>query len=456
MIGGERPGQVPRGRRGASVGEPAVTAQRGGQAQIIEQFVSIVAERGYVQTKVSELTARARVSRAHFYELFKGKEDCFLSAQRELAAELVDEVARAVAAAAPRGALKAALAALTDFAEQKPAEFTFVTHEATLAGPRAWQQRERMIAAIGDEVERCWERLPAETLLPDLPARCLLGGAVRALGMRMRRGQQRPKALLGELLGWAKSYQVAKRTRKWSDLITHAQPRRGRQDAVVGPIEPAPLPRGRHGVPPPVAKRSQRERLLHATGRVAAAEGYANATVAEIVAAAGVSREVFYEHFHDKQEAFAETIKFVFEQLMAESAGAYFSTAGSWPERIWEASAAFSGLIVGQPQLCHAVFVEPYAADVQRPDDFVVGFTLFLEDGYRYRPEAARVPRIAGEAIGGVVLEVINSYLRRGRTTELPGLLPGLAYITLAPFTGPEAAHEFVVRKAGEGDHQRV
>jgi len=141
---------------------------------------------------------------------------------------------------------------------------------------------------------------------------------------------------------------------------------------------------------------------------------------------------------------------------MAESAGAYFSTAGSWPERIWEASAAFSGLIVGQPQLCHAVFVEPYAADVQRPDDFVVGFTLFLEDGYRYRPEAARVPRIAGEAIGGVVLEVINSYLRRGRTTELPGLLPGLAYITLAPFTGPEAAHEFVVRKAGEGDHQRV
>src|SRR5207237_1334264 len=83
-------------------------------------------------------------------------------------------------------------------------------------------------------------------------------------------------------------------------------------------------------------------------------------------------------------------------------------TAGLWPERIWETSAAFTGLIVGQPHLCHAVFVEPYAADVQRPDDFVVGFTLFLEEGYRYRTEAARVPRIAGEAIGGVVLEVIN------------------------------------------------
>jgi AcrR family transcriptional regulator len=427
-----------------------VTARPGDKAQIIDAFVSIVAERGYQQAKVSEVVARAGVARAQFYELFKGKEDCFLSAQRELAAELIDEVARAIAAAEPGGAMQAALATLTGSAAQKPGAFAFLTHEATLAGPRPWQQRERMIAAIGDELERCWESLPAASLLPDLPARYLLGGSVRALGMRIRRGQQRPKTLLGELLGWAESYQVAKRTRKWSDLIANAQPRRDRQAAVVGPIEPAPLPRGRHRVPPPIAKRSQRERLVHATGRVVTADGYAKATVAEIVASARVSREVFYEHFHDKQEAFAETIKFVFEQLMAESAGAFFSTAGLWPERIWETSAAFTGLIVGQPHLCHAVFVEPYAADVQRPDDFVVGFTLFLEEGYRYRTEAAQVPRIAGEAIGGVVLEVINSYLRRGRTADLPGLLPGLAYITLAPFMGPEAAYEFVARKARE------
>jgi AcrR family transcriptional regulator len=273
----------------------------------------------------------------------------------------------------------------------------------------------------------------------------------------MRRGEDRPKRLLDELVSWIESYGVPKGTRRWSSVVASSRSLPDPHDVVLGPIEPAPLPRGRHRLPPAVAKRSQRERLLHATGRVVAAGGYAKATVADIVAAAGVSREVFYKHFHDKQEAFAETIKFVFEQIMARSAGAFFSTDGPWPERIWQASAAFIGFIVDQPGLAHAVFVEPYAVapDVQRPDEFVVGFTLFLEDGYRYRPEAAHVPRVAGEAIGGAVLEAINSYLRSGRSAELPELVPGGAYMILAPFMGPDAAYEFVVRKARERDGDR-
>jgi AcrR family transcriptional regulator len=434
-----------------------VTRQLADRSPITDAFVSMVAERGYVQTKVSDVTTRAGVSRAQFYALFKGKEECFLEAQRELAATLIDEIRRSLAAADSGAGTQAALAALSDFADQKPAEFTFITHEATLAGPRAWQQRQTMIAAIAEEIERSWDSLPAKTPIPDLARSYLLGGAIRALGMRMRRGEERPKGLLGELVSWSESYQAPRGARRWSNVIASAHLLREREEVVVGPIEPAPLPRGRHRLPPAVAKRSQRERLLHATGRVVAADGYAKATVADIVAAAAVSREVFYENFRDKQEAFAETIKFVFEQLMAGSAGAFFSTAGPWPERIWQASAAFTGFIVAHPDLVHAVFVEPYAvaADVQRPDDFVLGFTLFLEDGYRYRPEAARVPRIAGEAIGGVVLEAINSYLRCGRIGELGELVPGLAYVILAPFMGTDAASEFVVRKAGDGNGSR-
>jgi AcrR family transcriptional regulator len=429
--------------------------ERGARARIMGEFVEMVADRGYLQTKVSELTARAGVTRAQFYELFKDKEGCFLSAQQGLSVTIVDRVRQAVAAADPyRGTIEAALAALTDFADKEPAAFTFLTHEATLAGSRAWQERERLIAATRGEIERRWEELPAGTLIPDLASGYLLGGALRALGMRMRRGEYRPKALRDELISWIETYQVPKGTRRWSSVIASAHPLRARQDVVLGPLEPARLPRGRHRLPPAVAKRSQRERLLHATGRVAAGDGYAKASVASIVAAAGVSREVFYDHFHDKQEAFAETIKFVFEQLMAGSAGAFFSTDGSWPERIWQASATFVEFLAAQPNLIRAVFVEPYAvaADIQRPDDFVLGFTLFLEDGYRYRPQAAQVPRIAGEAIGGVVLEAINSYLRSGRDAQLRELVPGLNYVTLAPFMGADAAYEFVARKAQDGE----
>jgi AcrR family transcriptional regulator len=313
-----------------------------------------------------------------------------------------------------------------------------------------------MIATISGEIERRWETLPAEAPVPDLPTAYLLGGAIRALGIRMRRGEDPPNALLGELIAWAESYRVPKGERRWSSVIASARTPRDRRDVALGPLEPAPLPRGRHRLPAAVAKRSQRERLLHATGRVLARDGYEKATVAEIVAAAGVSREVFYEQFHDKQEAFAETIKLVFEQLMAGSAGAFFSADGPWPERIWEASAAFIGFLESQPDLVHAVFTEPYAGDVQRPDEFVVGFTLLLEDGYRCRPQAAEVPRIAGEAIGGVVLESINAYLRSGRATELGELVPGVVYATVAPFMGPDAACEFVVSKAGESDGERA
>jgi AcrR family transcriptional regulator len=183
-----------------------VRAKSGDRSHIIEAFVSMVAERGYAQTKVSEVTVRADVTRAHFYELFRDREDCFLQAQRELTAAMVDDARQAIAAANPGAAVQAALAALTDFADQRVAAFTFITHEATLAGPRAWQQRERMIAAIGAEIERRWESLPPKTPVPDLDPSYLLGGAVRALGMRMRRDEDPPKSLLGELVSWAESY----------------------------------------------------------------------------------------------------------------------------------------------------------------------------------------------------------------------------------------------------------
>src|ERR1019366_5636689 len=69
---------------------------------------------------------------------------------------------------------------------------------------------------------------------------------------------------------------------------------------------PRRLPRGRHGLPAGVIARSQRTRIIYGTAEVMMAKGYENATVTDIVAAAGVSREVFYEHFSDKQNAFLE------------------------------------------------------------------------------------------------------------------------------------------------------
>src|SRR5207244_1206420 len=129
-LSNERPGQAHCGNRGARARKRCVTVQPANHSHIIEQIVSMVAERGYAQTKVSEVTARTDVTRAHFYELFKDKEDCFLEAQRKLAATMVEEVRQSIAAAPAGAAAQAVLAALTDFAEQRAPAFTFITHEA--------------------------------------------------------------------------------------------------------------------------------------------------------------------------------------------------------------------------------------------------------------------------------------------------------------------------------------
>ncbi|MFD6450615.1 TetR/AcrR family transcriptional regulator [Nocardia sp. NPDC060220] len=42
--------------------------------------LNVVAEKGYQQTTVSDIVKRAEVSRRTFYELFAGKEDCYVAA----------------------------------------------------------------------------------------------------------------------------------------------------------------------------------------------------------------------------------------------------------------------------------------------------------------------------------------------------------------------------------------
>lgn len=51
-------------------------------------------------------------------------------------------------------------------------------------------------------------------------------------------------------------------------------------------------------------RASQRGRLICAVADAVAAKGYAAASVADIIAIAGVSRRTFYEHFHDKEACF--------------------------------------------------------------------------------------------------------------------------------------------------------
>ena len=174
--------------------------------------------------------------------------------------------------------------------------------------------------------------------------------------------------------------------------------------------------------------------------------------VAEIVAAAGVSREVFYAYFSDKEQAFLAAHQLIFEQLMAASSSAFFTPGTSWPERVWDGASAFAGMVAANPSFAHFAFVAAYGigeTGVRRMDETALAFGMFLDEGYRARPEAAELSRLTSDAIALGVMETAALYVRNGRTAQLPAAIPTVAYTALAPFIGPDAAEALVESKLG-------
>jgi AcrR family transcriptional regulator len=195
-----------------------------------------------------------------------------------------------------------------------------------------------------------------------------------------------------------------------------------------------------------VVARSQRTRIIYATAEATMVKGYANTTVTDIVAQAGVARDVFYEHFTDKQHAFLEAQQHPTQHIVDTCAAAHFSAA-DWPERMWRGLGALLALIASNPAISHLRLVECYAAGpaaIRRAEEITRSFTIFLEEGYSQRPAARDLPRLFSEAITGAIFEIIQRHIARGEAAELLRRLPLITYIAVAPFTGPEAAIRLV------------
>jgi AcrR family transcriptional regulator len=423
-----------------------VSAPAPQRERALSAIVEVVSREGYVNTTVAQITGESHLSRTTFYEHFKDKQQCFLAAQSELAARLGCEVEQAVSGGEPARALTSALEALMAFAEHEPAAFHVLTHEAMIAGPCALDARDELMLAIEHTVEQALATAPRAGAQADIPTKLVLGGAVRLIGMSMRRGAGAPEPALAELPKWLDCYGTPAEQTRWRQVTGVGEVPLGAK-TPTRPVAPQPLPRGRHRLSNEVVQAVQRERILHASAEVVCAKGYAATTVADIAKAAGLSREVFYEHFNDKQDAFLRAQQLVFEQMIAASAGAFFTSERTWPQRIWEAIRTTTAWILDQPTFAHFDFIEAYALgpiDAKRVDENVLAFNIFLEEGYRYRPQAAELPRVFAEAIAGSVLELAAFYVRHDRAQETPGLLPLLTYVILAPFTGVKEANELI------------
>lgn len=201
------------------------------------------------------------------------------------------------------------------------------------------------------------------------------------------------------------------------------------------------LPRGRHGLPRELVVRSQRERLLAAVVRVAAAKGYEATSVSDILEEAGVGRESFYELFEDKRDCMLAAHALLVDHLEAAISAAY-DEPGPWSSRVRNAVAAMLDWFAADPAAAKVMIVEVTAvgtASRRRFQEDFRRFTKLLDDGRgEAEPPPAR-PRAAELAVSGGLAKVYDE-VTQDRSTELPKLLPELTYEILVPYLGEEAA----------------
>lgn len=71
------------------------------RARLLRAMAEVAAEKGYANTVVADVIARAGVSRRTFYELFRDKQDCFLAAYGETVDLLSNATVEAVTESPP-------------------------------------------------------------------------------------------------------------------------------------------------------------------------------------------------------------------------------------------------------------------------------------------------------------------------------------------------------------------
>ncbi len=424
--------------------------------RLLAAMILLAGSVGYAEVSIADLTSRAGISRQTFYELFVDKDECFRGAYR-LAAERVLGPLRGLSNQndwweTPRTAVRAIL----ELIDEDPESSWFFFVESLAAGTRVDPERKRVLAAFEAHAEAFLDCSPATGYALDIPPGALLGvirnAAIRGVGalhMHVNAPPPPPK-LEDELLAWIRSYAIPARRPRWSTGPTALEPAHSSNDVtqVASPIlrRPEPLPRGRHRLPRAVVARSQRERIMHATVEVTHTKGYMAATVGDIVLAAGIGRDVFYEHFTDKRHAFLATQQRAGQEIFDRCRHGFFSYP-TWPRRVYGWLRTLTLTLAREQALAHLCLVEPYAAGAQAIEltqQMAALYAVFLEEGFHLRPEAEALPSLCSIAIVDAVFEILYGHVAAGNASELPRQVPQLAYIAIAPFAGASAAAETV------------
>jgi AcrR family transcriptional regulator len=210
--------------------------------RILAAAADVVGERGYSGATVSDVVARARVSRKTFYEVFASWEDCFmcvfdaaLSRAQLLAQEAYTDERTW------REGIRAALIRLLVFVEEEPVQARILITEPFAVGGFVLQRRAEALRDLAGVLER--GRTASTAGPPLLTAEALIGGVASIVHGRIMEGSTSGLIdLSGELMSMIvlpyKGAAVAKRelSRPLPTISRKAGPgtRGGPEDPLAG------------------------------------------------------------------------------------------------------------------------------------------------------------------------------------------------------------------------------
>lgn len=141
-----------RGRHGLSR-EQVLQSQR---QRLLIGMLYAVAERGYAATTVTQVVARAAVSRSAFYAQFADREACFLAAYdyalKHVESELVDADTSMPPETPWRLRLEADIGTYLDVLASEPALALTLHQEVLAVGPAALDRRAQLLAMLAGRI----------------------------------------------------------------------------------------------------------------------------------------------------------------------------------------------------------------------------------------------------------------------------------------------------------------
>jgi len=433
------------------------TASSSERARLIEALIEVAAERGYGETTIEAVVARAGLDRPAFDRHFRGKHDGFLTAWQEVNEECMRAVMRAYESERDwPDRLRAVASQVVGSLAADPNRACFAV-EVLAAGDAARARRDMTMRAIASLIDAGREELEDPASVSRTTAEALAGSAYGQLYAKVVRGETADlQALVPQLMSAAVMPYLGAEA-AFDELSRNSNlPDRYRRPVAADPAnssvgkaddyppELARLPPGRHGLPREFVAHNQRERLIAGLAEAIAENGYSGTTIAHITRHAAVSRRTFYEHFGSKDECFVAAYDTVMEELR-ERVGLAFEEESDWPHAVKAGIGAMLRFLAAEPNLARLCMVEALVAGpvvVERYDAAIRSFVPYFQSGREGRSAEvlARLNPTTEEALVGGMMSLISRRIIAGKATELETLLPDLVEFTLTPYLGSDEA----------------